>query len=100
MKQLSISVFNNDCKRFSLDYQPGLLLLETVNEPFSDPKREGIPFICRKGACRSCVVHVLEGSELLVPPTPLEQRALQVGKTTIAGGYRLACMTRFKEELE
>ena len=98
MKQLFISAFNNEDKTFSVDFQPGRLLIDTVNENYSDPKREGIPFICRKGACRSCVVHVLDGEEMLVPPTPLEQRALQVGKTTIAAGYRLACMTKFKEE--
>ncbi len=98
MHYISITAYNNEHKAFKVPCEPDRLILDVVNEHYTDPKREGIPFICRKGVCRSCVVHVQDGAEQLVPPSPLEQRALQVGKTTIALGYRLACMTRFKKE--
>jgi ferredoxin len=96
-KQVKISAYNNEHKRFTLKFEPGKFLLEAVNDPLAEPKRQGIPFICKNGACRSCVIEVLEGKDLLTPPSRLEQRALQVGKTTIEKGFRLACLTQFKD---
>lgn len=98
MKHLSITVYNNFHKPFKILSQPGKSIIDIVNENLDEPRKQGIPFICLKGACRGCTVHVLEGAELLEPPSKLEQRALQVGKTTIASGYRLACMAKFKKD--
>lgn len=98
MKHLLITAYNNQHKPFKIQRQPGRNILDLVNENLDEPKKQGIPFICLKGACRGCTVHVLEGAELLKPPSKLEQRALQVGATTIASGYRLACLAQFKED--
>jgi ferredoxin len=99
MRHLSVTAYNNNNKLFKVPCQSGKSVLDAVNENCADPKKEGIPYICETGACRGCTVKVLgRGSELLDPPTRLEQRALQVGKTTISKGYRLACLCKFRKE--
>ncbi|MGO4886363.1 2Fe-2S iron-sulfur cluster-binding protein [Anaerobacillus sp. MEB173] len=96
MKCLDIQAFNNNNKEFTVNPEPGLSILELVNSNFQDPKREGIPFICKKGSCRSCVVKVVDNNELLEEANRAENLSLAVGKTTIKTGYRLACLAKFK----
>jgi ferredoxin len=93
---VTIQAFNNHNKSFTVSAEPGKTILEIVNRHYTDPKREGIPSLCHKGVCRSCTVKIIEHGELLAEPSRLEQRALGVGRTTIALGYRLACMCYFK----
>jgi ferredoxin len=75
----------------------GISILELVNRYYSDPKRDGIPALCKKGVCRSCTIKIIGNSELLQEPNKHEQRALGVGRTAISHGYRLACMCYFKD---
>lgn len=98
MRVLTLQAFNNDNKMFRIPFQPGKNILQLANEGIADPRRDGIPFLCSKGVCRSCTVHITDPCGLLAEPTKNEQRALGVGRTTIASGYRLACTSFFKED--
>jgi ferredoxin len=53
-----------------------------------------IPFSCRSASCGTCHVQVLEGAELLEPPSAEEAELLSVlgGK----GVLRLACQARVR----
>ncbi|HUC94342.1 MAG TPA: 2Fe-2S iron-sulfur cluster binding domain-containing protein [Paenibacillus sp.] len=97
MKAVTIQAVNNGNKTFTVAYEPGKPLLELVNRDITHPRIEGIPFLCNKGACRSCTVMVKSHRELLDEPSGLERRALAVGSTAIGSGYRLACLCRFRE---
>jgi ferredoxin len=100
LNDITIQAVHNNDKRFTVAYQPGITLLHLVNQPYNDPKRDGIPFLCTKGACRSCTIKIVENADLLAEPTKNEQRALAVGRTAIHLGYRLACMCYFKEQAQ
>ncbi|GGF94503.1 2Fe-2S iron-sulfur cluster binding domain-containing protein [Paenibacillus abyssi] len=100
MKYVRIRVVHNQNKAFSVQCQSGSTLLQLVNQHVDDPKTEGIPYLCNKGACRSCTIEILENGELLDEPTRLEQRSLSVGRTAIDRGYRLACLSYFKGNCE
>lgn len=53
-----------------------------------------IPFSCRSASCGTCHVQVLEGAELLEPPSPEEAELL-----SLLGGegqHRLACQARVR----
>jgi ferredoxin len=95
LKSLNIQAYNNNNKDFIVNPKSGFLVIELVNELYEDPKREGIPMICKKGSCRSCVVKILMNDDLLAPPNKAESLSLSVGKTTIDTGYRLACLAKF-----
>jgi ferredoxin len=96
LERLQIQAYNNHSKEFTVIPESGCSVLGSVNTHYQDPKREGIPFICQKGSCRSCVIKIVEHAELLEVPTKAEQMSLSVGKTTIKAGYRLACLAKFK----
>ncbi|MFC0470808.1 2Fe-2S iron-sulfur cluster-binding protein [Halalkalibacter kiskunsagensis] len=96
LERLQIQAYNNNDKKFTVIPESGCAVLGLVNTHYQDPKREGIPFICQKGSCRSCVIKIEGNEELLEPPTKAEQMSLSVGKTTIKSGYRLACLAKFK----
>lgn len=93
---VKIQAIHNEHKVFVIEPVEGKTLLEIVNEGLEDPRREGIPYLCRRGVCRSCTVKVTESAELLCAPSRLEQRALAVGPTSIERGHRLACLCTFK----
>ncbi|NOU97185.1 2Fe-2S iron-sulfur cluster binding domain-containing protein [Paenibacillus sp. LMG 31456] len=97
MNTITIQAVHNSDKMFTVVYQPGMTVLQIVNESFTEPKKEGIPFLCTKGACRSCTIKIVENAELLAEPTKNEQRALAVGRTAMSLGYRLACLCYFKK---
>ena len=96
MNSVTVLAVHNEGKTFTVDYEPGRTLMQIVNRHFGEPRKEGIPFLCGKGACRSCTIQILEHAELLAEPTPLESRALAVGRTAIRNGFRLACLCCFK----
>jgi ferredoxin len=96
LERILIQAYNNHDKEFTVIPESGCTVLGLVNTHYQDPKREGIPFICQKGSCRSCVIKIVEKEDLLEPPTKAEQMSLSVGKTTIKSGYRLACLAKFK----
>lgn len=54
-----------------------------------------VPFSCRSATCGTCHVEVLEGHELLEPPSLEESDLLEV----LGGpeGSRLACQVRLKK---
>ncbi|MCY9697156.1 2Fe-2S iron-sulfur cluster binding domain-containing protein [Paenibacillus alginolyticus] len=96
MNLITIQVVHNNNKLFTVAYRPGMTILELINQQFLDPKKEGIPNLCNKGACRSCTIKIIDKAELLAEATKGEQRALAVGRTAMALGYRLACKCYFK----
>lgn len=95
---MKVCAIHNEYRTFVIKPVEGKSLLEIVNEGLEDPRREGIPFLCRRGACRSCTVKVVESPDLLSEPSRLEQRALAVGPTSIERGHRLACMCTFRAD--
>ena len=54
-----------------------------------------VPFSCRSATCGTCHVEVLEGQELLEPPSPEESDLLEL----LGGpeGSRLACQARVRK---
>ncbi len=56
-----------------------------------------VPFSCRGASCGTCRVEVLEGIELLEPPSSEEREVLEVFFDP--PNYRLACSARVKSGL-
>jgi 2Fe-2S ferredoxin len=54
-----------------------------------------VPFCCRSASCGTCRVHVVEGSEYLVPPAQDELDVLEVYDDDPAR-IRLACQARLR----
>jgi ferredoxin len=59
-----------------------------------DEVRGPVPFSCRSATCATCQVHVLEGADLLEPPSAEEAELLEL--VTDAADVRLACQARVR----
>lgn len=55
-----------------------------------------IPFGCHDGHCAACMIHVIEGANLLNAPQPVERYTLT--RQEIQQGIRLACRTTITGE--
>ena len=61
-----------------------------------DEKSAGVPFSCRSASCGTCRVDVLEGADLLDPPTDEELDVLDLFGDDPTR-CRLACQIRLRE---
>jgi len=91
---LSKSNMESTEKKIRVQIGDSIVVTEKVGTPLidlCDNHRTPIPFSCREGACGTCLIEVLSGSENLSPLTEMEEIVLD--EMTDAPNARLACQT-------